>query len=525
MEELRLLLVPNETGPLAPIRSAQSSAALAVVSPVIWKRLAGNNSGIFLHAVIVHERAVKSLNKELNVKDIESGYVLYGVIQMIKHDVIPHHYHQRYLLSDFGWVEMDSISKQKAIMAKDAVISYWKPEVAIHLVTDSTKYPYDHVPYSIRQNIIFSDKQKKEMQFGRSVSRELNSATYCPPIHADEIGLTSDKYVDLNSTIKALPLKITYSSMSMQRWLLMNHMEHSLRQQQETLGFTAKDLDDVRRLISDTSLYLLGVTVLASLLHLLFEFLAFQSDINFWKENKSLAGLSTRALITDLVSQIVILLFLIDSQTSLLVTIPSGIGIVIQIWKVQKATGAAFLWYDQNGSFSPHIAFTRWKAIEESRSTTRKDRVDKDSSDSDKLEAEDVLAKVTLEADGLAAYYLGTILLPLVLGAAARSLIYDQHVTWYSWLLATLTSCVYAGGFVLMCPQLFINHKLKSVSHLPWKFLCFKFVNTFIDDLFSFIIAMPVMHRLSVFRDDIVFFIYMYQRYIYKVDSSRPVEN
>jgi uncharacterized membrane protein (DUF2068 family) len=43
-------------------------------------------------------------------------------------------------------------------------------------------------------------------------------------------------------------------------------------------------------------------------------------------------------------------------------------------------------------------------------------------------------------------------------------------------------------------------------------------------DLFAFIIKMPTMHRLSVFRDDLVFFIYLYQRYIYRVDKNRPVE-
>lgn len=43
-------------------------------------------------------------------------------------------------------------------------------------------------------------------------------------------------------------------------------------------------------------------------------------------------------------------------------------------------------------------------------------------------------------------------------------------------------------------------------------------------DLFAFIIRMPTMHRLSVFRDDFVFLIYMYQRYIYRVDESRPME-
>jgi hypothetical protein len=491
------------------------------------------------------------------MQDIEGGLVLYGTIQMVKHDVIPHHFHQRYLLSDFGWVEMDEVSKQKAAMVSDAIISYWKPEVAIHLVTDSTRYPYDNVPYAVRPNIIFSEEQRKDMKSGRSVSRDLDSAHYFPPMHADEIGLTSDKYVDLNTTIEALPLKVSYASMSMQRWLLMNHMESSLRQQQETLGFTAKDMDDVRRLVSDTSLYLLGVTVLASLLHLLFEFLAFQSDINFWKDNKSLAGLSTRALMTDLVSQIVILLFLIDSQTSLLVTIPSFFGILIQVWKVHKATGATWVWYSDAGSFSPGIEFKRWKKIEGSSSSSSnnapttaspnagavavKEKVgDKSKPSAEPMaeaaaaarggggdgdgDKEDMLARVTLEADGIATYYLGTIILPLVIGAAVRGLLYDQHVSWYSWAISTLTSCVYAGGFVLMCPQLFINHKLESVSHLPWKFLCFRFVNTFIDDLFAFIIKMPTMHRLSVFRDDIVFFIYMYQRYIYKVDESRPVE-
>merc|ERR1712232_724822 len=82
----------------------------------------------------------------------------------------------------------------------------------------------------------------------------------------------------------------------------------------------------------------------------------------------------------------------------------------------------------------------------------------------------------------------------------------------------------YALGFVLMTPQLFLNYRLKSVSHLPWRVLVYKSLNTFIDDLFSFIIRMPMMARISCFRDDIVFFIYLYQRWLFPVDTSRPVE-
>jgi hypothetical protein len=74
-----------------------------------------------------------------------------------------------------------------------------------------------------------------------------------------------------------------------------------------------------------------------------------------------------------------------------------------------------------------------------------------------------------------------------------------------------------------MTPQLYINYKLKSVAHLPWRFLCYRFTNTFIDDLFAFVIKMPTMHRISCFRDDIVFIAYLYQRWIYPTDLNRAM--
>ena len=75
-----------------------------------------------------------------------------------------------------------------------------------------------------------------------------------------------------------------------------------------------------------------------------------------------------------------------------------------------------------------------------------------------------------------------------------------------------------------MTPQLFINYKLKSVQHLPWKRFVYRALNTFVDDLFSFIIRMPAMHRASCFRDDIVFFVYLYQRWVYPTDKSRQFD-
>ncbi len=75
-----------------------------------------------------------------------------------------------------------------------------------------------------------------------------------------------------------------------------------------------------------------------------------------------------------------------------------------------------------------------------------------------------------------------------------------------------------------MCPQLYLNYKLKSVAHLPWRQMTYKFLNTIIDDLFAFVIKMPTLHRIACFRDDVIFMIFLYQRWIYPVDKTRANE-
>ena len=104
------------------------------------------------------------------------------------------------------------------------------------------------------------------------------------------------------------------------------------------------------------------------------------------------------------------------------------------------------------------------------------------------------------------------------------SLLFQKHKGWYSWILNTLVGFIYMFGFVMMTPQLFINYKLQSVAHLNWRTMTYKSINTFIDDLFAFVIKMPIMHRLACLRDDVIFFIFCYQRYKYRTDYTRVNE-
>uniref|UniRef100_A0A7S1UEK9 Cleft lip and palate transmembrane protein 1-like protein n=1 Tax=Phaeomonas parva TaxID=124430 RepID=A0A7S1UEK9_9STRA len=369
----------------------------------------------------------------------------------------------------------------------------WVPEVGVKLLSEFRSYDAD------------------DLSLVRLVLPVLrgdgNQHVYQPLMHADEVGLTSDKYAALNKTTASLPLKLTVGHMSLSRFLLMDFLVDSLDGQLKEMGFSEDDVDDVRRLVADTSVLMLSVTMVASVLHLLFEFLAFRSDVNFWKNNKTLKGLSARAVAVEMLFQFIILMFLQDEGASLLVLGPAAVGVAIQAWKVKRATG---LTLDTSGGF-PKVRLLRLEAEAEEAAKGDKGADEKGVN----------WSKLTQEVDRKAWGTLTLLVVPLVTGVALRSLILERHVNWYSWILSTLTAAVYSLGFALMCPQLIINHRLKSVAQLPWRFLCYRFVNTFIDDLFAFVIKMPTMHRLSCFRDDVVFLFYLYQRWIYPTDLSR----
>ena len=106
--------------------------------------------------------------------------------------------------------------------------------------------------------------------------------------------------------------------------------------------------------------------------------------------------------------------------------------------------------------------------------------------------------------------YMTKAVVPILVGYSIYSLLYEEHKSIYSYFLNTLVQCIYTFGFINMTPQLYINYRLKSVEHMPGKAMFYKFLNTIIDDLFSFVITMPTMHRISCFRDDVIFVIYIY---------------
>ncbi|XP_028770920.1 cleft lip and palate transmembrane protein 1 homolog [Neltuma alba] len=352
--------------------------------------------------------------------------------------------------------------------------SYWKPNITINLVDDFSGYPKKGAPPNIAPYL----------------NIDPISEDYYPIVFFNEFWLLRDKLMPVNETVTELPLHLEVGPISMTKWQLFLQVDQSFQIHRSYGSMLEGEGDELKRVFLEGNPYLLAVTMVVSLLHSVFDFLAFKNDIQFWNKNKSMEGLSAKSVVVSFISQLIVFLYLLDNDTSWMILASSGIGCIIEFWKIGKAM---HIEVDRTGRI-PMLKF--------------RDR-------------ESYVRNKTKEYDDIAIKYLSYVMLFLAACFSVYSLKYERHKSWYSWILSSLTSCVYMFGFIMMCPQLFINYKLKSVAHLPWRQMTYKFLNTIIDDLFAFVIKMPTLHRLSVFRDDVIFLIYLYQRWIYPVDKKR----
>ncbi|WWC87741.1 uncharacterized protein L201_002633 [Kwoniella dendrophila CBS 6074] len=336
---------------------------------------------------------------------------------------------------------------------------------------------------------------------------EKGKQVYPPPVFPNDFWIMKESLYTINETTKTLPLHITYSAISSMKFNIFSSMTASFEQAQSQQGGAGggAEFDEIKRTLIETSPWLLITTAIVTILHTVFEFLAFSSDVSHWrKKDKDLVGVSLNTILTNCFVQLVILLYLQDSseETSFMILFGQGIGLLIEAWKITKVTNVRV-------RPNPNTIFAYSVHFEDKRELSEDE-------------------KKTQEYDALAFRLVSYAAIPLLAGYTGYSpnlsRIYSTHRGWYSFIVSTLAQAIYMFGFVQLVPQLIINYKLKSVAHMPMKAMMYKTLSTVVDDFFAFCIRMPWLHRLACFRDDVVFLILIYQRWIYRVDYSRVNE-
>lgn len=136
--------------------------------------------------------------------------------------------------------------------------------------------------------------------------------------------------------------------------------------------------------------------------------------------------------------QTIIFLYLVDNSdgTSWMILLGQGMGILLEAWKITKTV-------DVRVRPAAPASWLPYKVTFE---------------DKHKLSETE---KKTKEYDEIAFRYLYLVAIPLLLAYALYSVMYETHKSWYSFVITTLVGSVYAYGFLMMVPSLYINYRLK----------------------------------------------------------------
>ncbi|CRG86255.1 Cleft lip and palate transmembrane protein 1 [Talaromyces islandicus] len=387
---------------------------------------------------------------------------------------------------------------------KYSVTSYYHPNFTVSLIPDSGVANYQQMHPAVRQFV--------QLESTGARDKSGQNTWYYPIVFLNTFWQLKSHMTELNSTVETLPLRITLNNLNNWKFSMMASLDEGAKQNARNAangvsvpgGGDGSEFEMIKEILLDTNIYLLGTTVVVSIFHMVFETLAFKNDIAHWRKKKDNVGTSVRTILANIFMQTVIFLYLMDNNenTSWMILASQGFGIVLEAWKITKTVDVRLRPPPQNSawSFLPYvITFEDKHKLSETEQKTK-------------------------EYDEIAFKYLYLVAIPLLGAYAAYSLIYESHKSWYSFIIETLVGSVYAYGFLMMVPSLYINYRLKSVAHMPGKALTYKFLNTFIDDLFAFTVKMPWLHRLATLRDDVIFFVWLYQSYKYKTDYKRVNE-
>ena len=356
-------------------------------------------------------------------------------------------------------------------------------------------YKYSREPIVLR---FVNDEQIYGQPPFRGDGTPLNaykSGTYRPIVYVDDTSLRHSSQIEMAESGEGRPplnLRIRVSVISPMRDVINVQVRAGMEIAE---GFLHEsELDEIRYLISDDHLYRFVITQIISFLHIWLDYMAFRDEVGFYVGRTDMGGLSVSSILSRFACSLIIFLYLMDGGgTSWLVLISVGSGVaadLFKVWKVLKPT------------FSPTFPFVRVRDPSRLSSTE----------------------KETSSYDGIARTYLSLLLYPLIAGSALYALKFYEYSSWWSWLISNLANAVYTFGFISLCPQLYVNYRLKSVAHMPIRVFMYKIFNTFVDDVFAFLIEMPLKHKLMTLRDDVVFLGFLVQAYMYRVDKTRANE-
>ena len=205
------------------------------------------------------------------------------------------------------------------------IIPHLHKNFTVNVIYDITPFKQGSLPPPLNDFIKFSD----------------NGRTYEPTIFYNSYWNLQRDYYAINDTVKTAEISIQVYPLSMMKFQIYASQTVQNNWMKEITGTSNDDSDQdtLKEMLLDTNPILVATTFIVSILHMIFEFLAFKNDIQFWntkKEGKDMAGLSIRSVGIGMVQSIIVFLYIWDNEANMMILVNVFIGMFIDIWKIGK---------------------------------------------------------------------------------------------------------------------------------------------------------------------------------------------
>uniref|UniRef100_A0A1I7X2U2 Cleft lip and palate associated transmembrane protein 1 n=1 Tax=Heterorhabditis bacteriophora TaxID=37862 RepID=A0A1I7X2U2_HETBA len=270
------------------------------------------NQSIFLHVFVTKAGNSPNPKDRSHIKREVISFVIYDVRRL--NTFKKKHYKKTANLLT-GKSEQSDEDLKKAEQMTFEVLNFWHPNITINLVDDQTQWTKGSLPSPLDEAIKFDSV----------------GGFYMPILFFNNYWNLGSEYIPINETVKEINLTISYQPLSLFKYQLYASQQMRSKWSSMLGGDSFEEDDDqdtIKQALLETNPILLAVTVIVSLLHTVFEFLAFKNDIQFWRSRKDLVGLSVRSVLFNifqkLFQSLIVFLYICDNDTNWVVKMSVG---------------------------------------------------------------------------------------------------------------------------------------------------------------------------------------------------------
>lgn len=159
------------------------------------------------------------------------------------------------------------------------VVSYYHPNFTVSVIPDSGAQKYRQMHPAVRQHL------QLESTGARDSTGQ--NGWYYPMVFLNTFWQLKSHMTELNSTVESMPLRISLNNMNNWKFNVLTSLDEGSKQNTRQAAFggstpgggDGSEFEMIKEVLLDTNVWLLGTTGVVTILHMVFETLAFKNDI------------------------------------------------------------------------------------------------------------------------------------------------------------------------------------------------------------------------------------------------------